>query len=150
VTTTAWDTEGQNVVVGNIDTPFLATYQNTKKVDALNMTALDWLFRVTARGDVPITRVDVLVQYSTLRTPNEATDADWTYFPFADVTPATGVTVLRDQQFLRDVPGPAPFTLGFRTLVLGRWMRIKFKSTGGDPTNSKTTITAYRRLSGGP
>ena len=141
-----WDTEGFNVVSGNIDTPFAAAYVATLKVDVLNFKGIDWLFRPTLLGDVSITGVTALVQFSTKRAPVEATDADWAYLPYLDVVPATGIATIRTLEQQIAVPGAAPFTLAFTNEVRGRWMRLKFKSTGGDPTNSKTTITAYRRL----
>lgn len=139
-----WDSNGVNVVVGAATTAFTAAWVATSKVDVLATAGVDWMFRPTNLGAVAITGLEALVQFSTALAPDEATDEDWETLQIEDLA-ATGIATLIDYQPRRAISGAAPMSRAFSATARGRWMRIKFRSTGGDPTNSVTAITAYRR-----
>lgn len=110
----------------------------TDWADVRLFEAIDWQIFLTAQGS--ITRLDMVIQYSTKLTPSGDTDFSTLQVESVD---SSGIATLSDYDIRKTISSTV--TLGITSPVRGRFMRLGIKAGVGSVTNSLCNIDVFRR-----
>lgn len=132
------DQSGQTIA---LPTSVTSSFVESTEVDIRNFSEVDWI--ISFSNAASITRIDLQWEWTDDLIVTQSTK--WT--PLSTETVSVGVSTVSTYEIQYSINGLAvPFSRGFTTPAIGRYMRILIKAGVGSPTSSSILLKYLRRI----